>query len=134
MDLRTLILPSKTVEFDYDGVKDLSFSLSFISKSELDKMRKTHTSVKKNKYTKAYEDELDQDAFLKEYVPSVLKGWRGLTVDAVQSFIIVDEAEDLGKEIPYTEENAYNLLTNSIDLDNWVSEKISEVENFRSNK
>ena len=42
--------------------------------------------------------------------------------------------EDLeaGTAVPYSEDNAYELLTNSQDLDSWVSEQISDLENFRN--
>jgi hypothetical protein len=132
MDLSSLILPSKTVEFDYEGVKGLKFSLAYLSKSELEKMRKDNTKFVKSKYTKQMEEELNQEAFLKEYIPAVLKGWEGLDTETIQHFVLVGDVEK--NNIPYTEDNAYNLLTNSTDLDTWVSEKISEIENFRNSK
>jgi hypothetical protein len=134
MDLQSLILPSKTVEFEYEGVEGLHFSLAFLSKSCLEDMRKENTKNVKNKYTKAYEEELDQEAFLRQYIPAVLKGWRGLNLDTIQHFIIVGEQEDTSKEVAYSEDNAYLILTNSTDLDTWVSEKIGDIENFRNSK
>lgn len=134
MDLNSLILPSKTVEFQYEGVKGLYFSLAYVSKSELTKIRKNNTKRKRNKTTKEFEDVFDDEGFLKEYIPSVLKDWRGLTIDTAQNFLIMEEQDDMSKEIEYTEENAYALLTNSEDLDIWVSVNIGDIENFRTSK
>ena len=131
MDLAKLILPMKTVEFDYPGVEGLKFKLSYLSKKELTRMRKAHLKLIKNKHTKQFTEELDEDGFMNEYVPSVIKDWTGLTLGNIQEFVVVGE----GKEdtvVPYSPENAYELLTNSQDLDTWVSEMISEIENFRN--
>lgn len=134
MDLKTLILPSKEVDFEYEGVEGLVFTLAYMSKSTLEDMRKTNTKMSKNKYTKQYEENLDQESFLKEYVPAVLTGWKGLNTDNLQTFVATGGVEGDPTDVEYSEENAYTLLTNASDLDNWVSDKIGEVENFRENK
>ena len=132
MDLSALILPSKEVEFDYEGVKGLKFSLAYLSKSKLEKMRKDNTKFVRNKYTKQYEEELNQEDFLKDYVPAVLRGWKGLNTETIQHFVLVSESEKI--DVTYSEDNAYSILTNSNELDTWVSEKIADIENFRDGK
>ncbi len=131
MELSKMILPMKTVEFEYPGVEGLFFDLSFISKKELTRMRKEHTKAHKNKRLGTFTDELDEDGFMKEYVPAILRGWRGLTLGNIQEFLCIDDDEDMSKDVPYTPGNAYSILTNSQDLDTWVSEMISDLENFR---
>ena len=132
MDLAQMIMPSKTVEFDYPGVEGLKFSLAYLSKKELQRMRKDHLKMVKNKRLGTFQEELDEEGFMKEYVPAIIKGWEGLTATTVQEFIIVHDQEDPNIAIPYTEDNAYQLLTNSQDLDTWISEQISDIENFQS--
>ena len=132
MELAKLILPMKTVEFEYPGVEGLKFKLSYLSKKELTRMRKSHLKLIKNKISKQFVEELDEDGFMNEYVPSVIKDWSGLNLGNIQEFVIVGDSEDPSKGVPYSPENAYELLTNSQDLDTWVSEMISEIENFRN--
>ena len=132
MQLSQLILPMKTVDFEYPGLDGLFFSLSFLSKKELTRMRKVHLKLMKNKRSGTFTEELDEEAFMKEYVPSVIKGWKGLDLGNIQEFVIMPEDVDPETKVPYSDENAYELLTNSQDLDTWVSEQISDIENFRN--
>lgn len=132
MKLSQMILPMKTVEFEYPGVEDLFFSLSFISKKELNRMRKDNTKMIKSKVTNHFAEELDEEGFMREYVPTVIKGWRGLTLGNIQEFLCMPEDADQETKVPYDKDNAYELLTNSQDLDTWVSEMISNLENFRN--
>lgn len=126
-----MIMPSKAVDFEYPGVEGLKFSLAYLSKKELQRMRKAHLKMVKNKKFGTFNEELDEEGFMREYVPSIIKGWEGLNAQTVQEFVIVNSS-DPDQEIPYTPENAYELLTNSQDLDTWVSEQISDIENFQS--
>ena len=132
MDLKALILPMKTVEFDYPGVDGLKFNLSFINKGKLNSIRKSHLKMIKNKHTGSFSEELDEDSFMKEYSFSIVAGWSGLTVGNIQEFLVMPDDMDQDTVVPYTEDNAYQLLTNSKDLDTWVSEMISDIENFRN--
>ena len=127
-----MILPQKTVEFEYPGVEGLFFSLSYLSKRELERLQKAHTKFTKNKITKTFTEELQQDAFMEEYVTKIITDWRGLTCGNIQEFLAMPEDSDPEMGVPYSEENAYALLTNSQDLDQWVSEQISDLENFRN--
>jgi hypothetical protein len=39
---------------------------------------------------------------------------------------------DPDKELPYTEDNAKLLITNSSEFDTWVNDTVFDLENFRS--
>ena len=48
---------------------------------------------------------------------------------------MVDISElDPEDELVYTQENAELLMKNSTDFDSWVTETVSELENFTGNK
>ena len=127
-----MILPQKTVEFEYPGVEGLVFSLSFLSKKEIDRMRKAHTKFIKSKITKQFAEELEEEGFMREYVSKIITNWEGLNCDNIQEFLAMPEDADPELGVPYTVDNAYALLTNSQDLDSWVSEQIGDLENFRN--
>ena len=82
-----------------------------------------------------YEETLDEDTFLIEYVASVIKGWTGLKYDYLRQLILIDtNGLDLEAELPFTQENAELLMKNSSDFDTWVTESVGDLENFTKNK
>ena len=81
--------------------------------------------------TRAFEETLDEDTFLIEYVASVIKGWTGLKYDYLRQLILIDtNGLDLEAELPFTQENAELLMKNSSDFDTWVTESVGDLENF----
>lgn len=130
MELSKLIIPSKPMEFDYPGTEDLTFTIAHLSRKKIVDMRKKHTKLVKNKITGSFMDELDEDAFMKEYSAAVLCDWKGLNTDNIQEFIVIEDCDV--QDVPYTAENAYQLMINSQELEQWVAEKLTDIENFRN--
>ena len=88
-----------------------------------------------NKKTRAFEDSLDEDLFLIEYVSSIIKGWTGLKYKYLEEFLLVDvSGQDLESELGYTVENAELLMKNSGDFDQWVTDTVGALENFTQSK
>ena len=78
VSLKSLLTPSKTVSIDYPGYDGFSVDLTYLSREELVKLRNKCMKQKFNKKTRAFEDSLDEELFLVEYVSSIIKGWTGL--------------------------------------------------------
>jgi hypothetical protein len=134
-NLSSLLTPSKTVDFEYPGYEGFSVKLTFLSREELLKIRKKATTTKFNRKTRQPEDDLDEELFLKAYVGSVVKGWKGLKYKFLADFILVDldGVEDLGAELDYSDENALVMMKNSNEFDTWVSEMVGDLSNFTKN-
>jgi hypothetical protein len=99
------------------------------------KLRSKCLKQKFNKKTRAFEETLDEDAFLIEYVRVVIKSWKGLKYKYLQEILLVDLGDlDSEDELPFTAENAQLLMKNSPDFDTWVTESVGELENFTDNK
>lgn len=130
MELSKLIIPSKPMEFEYPGIEGLIFTISHLSRTKITDMRKKHTKLVKNKITNTFMDELDEDGFMKEYTTTILTGWEGLNTDNLQNFLVIEECDLI--DVPYNEENAYLLMMNSQDLEQWVADKLVDIENFRN--
>ena len=77
VSLKSLMTPSKTVEFEYPGCDDFIVSLCYLAREELMKLRNRCTKQVFNKKTRSYEDQMDDDKFLEEYTKGVIKGWKG---------------------------------------------------------
>ena len=135
ISLKSLLTPSKTVEFEYPGIDGFLINVCYLSRESLLKLRNKCVSQKFNKKTRGFEEVLDDDKFLDEYTKAVIKGWKGLSYKYLDSLLLV--SEDVKKktgELPYTEENAVVLMQNSTDFDQWVAEITGDLENFTKSK
>ena len=135
ISLASLMPPSKTVTIDFPGYAGMSVDLCYLAREELIKLRKKCVTTKFNKKTRQPEEELDDDKFLLEYCKAVIKGWKGLKYQYLEELLLVDvSALDPNDELKYTKENAELLMKNSSPFDTWVTETVSELENFTGNK
>lgn len=126
---------SKTVSLDYPGYSDFTVDLTYLSREELLKVRNRCMKQKFNKKTRAFEDSLDEDTFLTEYVSAIIKGWKGLKYKYLEEFLLVDiSSVSPEEELPYTQENAELLMRNSSDFDQWVTDTVGDLENFTHSK
>lgn len=135
ISLSSLITDSKTVGIDFPGFPGCSVDLCYLGKSELLKLRKRSLKTNWDKKTRQPLEELDEDKFIQEYSKAVIKGWKGLKYRYLEELLLVDIADlDPEGELPFTLENAELLMTNSNAFDTWVTETVSELENFTGSK
>jgi hypothetical protein len=135
VSLASLMTPSKTVTLDFPGYNDMTVDLCYLAREELLKLRKKCVTTKFSKKTRQPEEILDEDKFLVEYCKAVIKNWSGLKYRYLEELLLVD-ISDLDSEdaLLYTQDNAELLMKNSGDFDTWVTETVSELENFTGNK
>ena len=135
VSLASLMTPSKTVNIDFPGYTGMKVSLCYLAREELVKLRKKCVTTKFSKKTRQPEEILEEEKFLVEYCKAVIKGWKGLKYRYLEELLLVDiSALNSDDELPFTQENAELLMKNSSDFDNWVTETVSELENFTGNK
>jgi len=135
VSLATLMTPSKTVSIDFPDMEGFTVDLCYLAREELLKLRSKCLKQKFNKKTRAFEETLDEDTFLIEYVDAVIKNWVGLKYDYLRQLILIEtEGLDLETVLPFTKENAELLMKNSSDFDTWVTESVGDLENFTKNK
>jgi hypothetical protein len=135
VSLASLMTPSKTVSIDFPGYADMSVKVCYLGREELVKLRKKCISTKFSKKTHQAEEIIDEEKFLTEYCKGVIKGWSGLKYRYLEELLLVDiSALDPDDELVFTQENAELLMKNSTDFDAWVTETVSDLENFTGNK
>ena len=134
ISLKSLMTPSKTVEFDYPEFPDFKVKLCFLSREELVKLRNKCVSQVFNKKTRQFEEKLDEDKFLVNYTEAVIKGWTGLKFKYLKNMLLISDVENEEQELPYSQENVETLMKNSNDFDTWVTEMVGNLENFTNSK
>ena len=133
MDLKSLLVDSKTTWVEFPGLDGFEVELANLSRKELIALRKRCTQNKFNRKTRAFEESLDDDKFVKEFTEATVKSWKGLRLKFLEDLVLVElgnnEPESM---LPYTDENAQQLVENSNEFDNWLNEVVFDLENFRS--
>ena len=133
MDLKSLLVDSKTTWVEFPGLLGFEVELANLSRKELVNLRKKCTINKFNRKTRQFEDELNDEKFVVEFTKSTVKNWKGLQLGYLQDLLLVDLGDqDPEKELEFSEENAQQLVENSSEFDNWLNEVVFDLENFRN--
>ena len=135
ISLASLMTPSKTVTLEFPGFNDVTVDLCYLAREELLKLRKKCVTTKFSKKTRQPEETLDEEKFLIEYCKAVIKNWSGFKYSYLEELLLVDvSAFDPDDTLTFTRDNAEALMRNSNIFDTWVTETVSELENFTGNK
>lgn len=132
LSLKSLLSPVKKVSIDYPGFEGFKLNLNFMTREELVKIRKkaTTTHIKKGVPVESINDDL----FLSLYSQAAIKGWSGLKLEYVDKMAPVEIPEDKFDELlPFTPENALLMMQSSPDFDTFVTNTVTELQNFSSN-
>ena len=133
MELKKLMVDSKAVWIDFPGLSGFSVEVANLSRKELTALRKRCTAQKFDRKSRQLMETLDEDKFVVEFSEASIKNWKGLTVEHLETLILIDtEGQDPKTEIEYTKENAEVLVSNSSEFDTWLNEVVFDLENFRS--
>ena len=129
LSLKTLLVPSKSVQVEYPGMPGFVVDLAFLSRETLLSIRKksTKTSFKNRQAS----EEFNEDLFLQLYVENAVKGWSGFKLSYLEQLAPVNlTGQDLDNTLEYTPENALYLMKNSSNFDGFISEQVSDLGNF----
>ena len=133
MELKSLLVDSKTAWVDFPGMDGFEVELANLSRKELVNLRKRCTTNKFDRKTRMFNEELDESKFVTEFSGAPVKSCKGLNLKYLEDLILVDlKGQDKEGEMPYSKENAEVLVENSSEFDNWLNEVVFDLENFRS--
>jgi len=133
MDLKKLMVDTKAVWIDFPGLKGFEVEVVNLSRKELTGLRKKCTTTKFDRKTRQAVEDLDEEKFVTEFSKSVIKSWKGLKLQHLETLLLVDiEGEDPEKELEYNEENAETLVSSSSEFDTWLNEVVFDLDNFRT--
>lgn len=130
ISLKTLLVPSKSIEVEYPGMPDFKVQVCFLSRETLINIRKKATKTTfKNRQP---QEELNDELFLELYVKAAIKGWAGLKLSYLEQLAPVDlTGQDPEDVLEYSEENALFLMKSSANFDAFISETVTDLGNFQ---
>ena len=132
MELRKLMVDTKAVWLEYPGLESFEVEVVNLSRKELTALRKRCINSKFDRKTRQLIEELDEDKFVIEFSNAVIKNWKGLTLEHLQTLLLIDTTgQELNEELPYSKENAQILISSSNEFDTWLNEVVFDLDNFR---
>jgi hypothetical protein len=128
-NIKTLLVPNKTVETEFPGLPGFKIKLCFLSRETLTTIRKKSTkTVFKNRQMT---EDFDEDLFLQLYVQNTIKGWTGLTLSHLSKLVPIELADqDPSTLVDFSDENALSLMKNSTNFDSFITEQVTDLGNF----
>ena len=133
MELKKLMVDSKSVWMDFPGLEGFSVEVANLSRKELNGLRKRCTTTKFDRKTRQAVESLDEEKFVQEFSKASVKNWKGLTISHLETLILIEtEGQEPSSEVEYTLDNAEVLVTNSSEFDTWLNEVVFDLDNFRS--
>lgn len=133
--IASLMATETVVNVEFPDVEEFVISLVYLNREDLMKIRNASLTFKFNKRTRQREEEIDNDKFLAAYCERAIKGWKGLKVKHLPLLLPVDISGDDGEEeIPYSQEEALSLITNSTVFDQFITDTMNEFEQFSITK
>ena len=121
----------KIVEVEYPDIEGFFIEVCYLSREELQKIRKKSSKVSWNKITRQREEEVNDDLFLKHYAEKAVRGWRGLQIKHLAEMLPVDlEGANLDEDVPYTMDDALDLLRYSPDFDRFLGDVMNDLTIF----
>ena len=133
MELKNLLVDSKTAWVEFPGLDNFEVELANLSRKELLALRKKCTQNKFNRKTRAFEESMDDEKFVRVFTEATVKNWKGLKLSYLEDLLLVDlSGKNPNDELDFSEENAIQLVENSSEFDNWLNEVVFDLENFRT--
>ena len=133
MDLKKLMVDTKAVWIDFPGLKGFEVEVANLARKELTGLRKKCTTTKFDRKTRQAVESLDEDKFVVEFTNAVIKNWKGLTLEHLETLLLVDiDGQDASKELEYSQDNAETLVSSSTEFDTWLNEVVFDLDNFRT--
>ena len=133
MDLKTLMVDTKTAWIDFPGLEGFSVEIANLSRKEIQGLRKKCTTTKFDRKTRQAVEDLNEEKFVTEFSKAVIKNWKGLTLEYLETLLLVDiDGKDPKAELDYSIDNAETLVNSSSEFDTWLNEVVFDLDNFRS--
>lgn len=118
-----------------DGFPGFEVQLAYLSRPELERIRKSVTKLELNKRSRAMEETIDTDAYTKVLVKASVIGWKGFTFEHALKLLPIElDGVDPATEIDFSPEEAFLLVKNSPQFDSWLNEVIYDLDSFRKGK
>ena len=133
--IASLMATETVVDVEFPDIDGFVVNLVYLTREDLMKIRNQSLTFKFNKRTRQREEEIDNDKFLEAYTIRAIKGWKGLQIKHLPMLLPVDISSMNGDEyVEFSEDEALDLIKNSTIFDQFITDTMSEFEQFSITK
>lgn len=134
MKLSDIVVDTKSVWVDFEGVPGFSVEVNYIPRTEMTRLIRDSQKSELNRKTRQIEVKLDEDKFIRKLVERAINNWKGLTPKIVDEYFVPVQytKETANTNVPFDLDSAVTLIKESSAFDDWLNEKISDLDSFRS--
>ena len=133
--LKSLMVDTKSAWVNYPGLDGFEVEVVNLGREKLINLRKSCIETKFDRKTKIPVEELNEKKFIAAFTKETVKNWKGFKFKYAEELMLVDiSGKNENEEIPYNEEDASLLVTNSGDFDSWLNAVVFDLDNFRSDR
>jgi len=122
-----IVKEEKTVWIKY--IDEFEIQIRFLSRPELSKLVEKSREYIWDKKDHMKIEKMNSDVFYNKFVDTVIVDWKGLTGETLKKMISV-KVDDPNIEIPFSKENAIELLKNAYDFDVFIQNQALDIEKF----
>lgn len=117
-----------------DGYPGFEVQLAYLSRPEMEKIRKSVSKPVINKKTRAMTEEIDSELFTKILVEASLLDWKGFKLEYALRLLPIElpEGVEPSEVIDFTKEDALELVQGSPEFDTWLNDTIFDLDTFRN--
>ncbi len=117
-------------------IDDFDLELRYLSRSDLSKIFDESKEFIWDKRDHTRREQINYDKFYTKLAGKTIVNWRGLTASTLKKLLPLDEEKisDPNIEIPYTPENAVELLRGAYDFDLFIQKVVVDIEKFNEEK
>lgn len=130
------MVDTKDAWVSYPGLDGFEVLVTNLAREKIIALRKSCIETRFDRKSKMPMEELNEKKFITEFTKATVKDWKGLKYKYLEDFMIVDLSgvPNVEAEVPYDEESAAVLVTNSSDFDRWLNDVVFDLDNFRSGR
>jgi hypothetical protein len=119
----------KTIWIKY--LDDFEIHIRYLPRKDLVKISESATEITWDKKTHTRIDKVNTDHFYSRFIEKAILDWKGLKIKTLQKIVPIKlDGVDPESEIPFTKENAMELLRNGYDLDAFLQDAILDIQKF----
>ena len=144
----------RTAEFEYPYLDGFYVQIAYASRFQLNQIRQLAAEPYTDRRTRDEKERYNEEKLNLGYAERIVKGWRGLTVGALDGLIpgsfdqakaqieeeikkkaetkMMSDDEIRDAEVVYCIETAVAILSNSVDFVNWIVDVAGDAKRYSS--
>jgi hypothetical protein len=129
------MVDSKDAWVEFPGFAGFEVQVVNLARKEVNELRKRCLISKFDRNSSKAVNELDEEKFVSEFAKATVKSWKGLKLKYLEELILIDMSQsDPESQLPFSQENAVLLVSNSTIFDAWLNDTVFALENFRDKR